>query len=106
MHHTNTPADGATERRRWLIAANIGLGVALLAVLWSPPMSQAQPGNRAPGEYALVGGETRGGDADAIWVIDATNQEMLVLRYNDSRHELQGIGYRDLDADLKRSVGR
>ena len=63
-------------------------------------------GVRARGEYALVGGQIQGGNANAVYVIDGANQEMIALRWNESTKSLEGVGYRDLQADGQAVPGR
>lgn len=65
-----------------------------------------QPLTRARGDYSMVAGPIRTGNASAIWILDAANQELAVLRFNDSKQQLEGIGFRDLSADAQRRPGR
>jgi len=86
-----------------LIAANVVLAAALVWVEFGP-VAFAQPGEtsaRPRGEYTLVGGDIQTGNSDAVYVIDSVNQEMVVLRWVDGQNILDGIGYRDLDADVQ-----
>ncbi|MBZ0171834.1 MAG: hypothetical protein K8E66_05595 [Phycisphaerales bacterium] len=93
-----------------LIALNAAL-VGGLAFVEFGPLAQAQPGEprevaRPRGEYTLVGGKIQTGNSDAVYIIDSVNQEMIVLRWEDGRNILSGIGYRDLDADSKARTRR
>ena len=89
-----------------LLVANIVL-VAVLAWVEFGPVAVAQStadtaaAARPRGEYTLVGGEIQTGNSNAVYVIDSVNQEMVVLRWEDGRNTLNGIGYRDLDADVQ-----
>lgn len=65
-----------------------------------------QPLTRARGDYSMVAGPIRTGNASAIWIVDAANQELAVVRFNDSKQQLEGIGFRDLAADAQRRPGR
>lgn len=94
-------------RRRWLIAANLGLGAAVAVAALAVPASGVQPAARARGHYTMVAGEVQGGgDASAIYIIDSTNEEMVAVRWNQSRSELDGIDYRNLHADANVVPGR
>lgn len=100
-------ARAAQPRRRGttaLLAVNVAL-VAALAWVEFGPVALAQVGAdasaRPRGEYTLVGGEIQTGNSDAVYVIDSVNQEMVVLRWVDGQNILDGIGYRDLDADVQ-----
>ncbi len=93
------------RRRRWpLIAVNAGLA----AVIGITALVPAQPGgNRARGEYAIVGGEFLGGGGEnAVYILDATNQDLIAVRWDRTRGALQGIGYRDLTVDAQERPGR
>lgn len=84
-----------------LVAVNAALAIALLLVEFAP-LANAQPAqasSRPRGDYTLIGGEIQTGNSDAIYVIDSVNQDMIVLRWEDGRNVLEGVGYRDLDAD-------
>lgn len=85
--------------RRGLIALNIVL-LALVAVVTFAPLSSAQPAtNRARGEYTVVGGQIVGGTPSVIYIFDSNNDEMVALRWNNSRSQLEPIGFRDLNED-------
>jgi hypothetical protein len=90
---------------RGLVALNVGLAITLLAVSLAPAAS-AQRGVRARGEYALLSGKSVGGNSHSIFVIDAANQEMVAMKWNESTKGLDGIGYRDLSADINANPGR
>ncbi|MEM1330713.1 MAG: hypothetical protein AAGG07_09150 [Planctomycetota bacterium] len=95
----------------------LGLNAALLLVLVGLVMShrpvpamaqsqnQAQP-ERPRGDYLLLGGEISGGSSNAMWIVDTANQEMLAVRWDQSRRELRGLGYRDLRKDLNPRADR
>lgn len=89
-----------TDRTRTtLVALNAGLLLALGAVTFAPEAEAQSRTQRARGSYSMVGGEIKTGNANAVWIIDAANQEMICIRWNLSRSEFDGIGYRDLDTD-------
>ncbi|MEL6499577.1 MAG: hypothetical protein AAF937_07040 [Planctomycetota bacterium] len=94
-----------TRSGRWpLIAINAGLA----AVIGITALAPAQPdANRARGDYAIVGGEFLGGGGEnAVYIVDATNQDLIAVRWDRTRQALQGIGYRDLSVDAQERPGR
>lgn len=113
MTRTDTP--GSRPPRRFGLTGLIALNAALvggLALIEFGPLAQAQPSGdarevaRPRGEYTLVGGQILTGNSNAVYVVDSVNQEMIVLRWEDGRNILSGIGYRDLDADSKARTRR
>lgn len=94
-------------RRKWLIAANIGLAAAI-GILWTAsPALGLQPASRARGQYTMVAGELRSGPkTSAVYIVDSVNQEMVAVRWNDSRNDLDGLDYRNLDTDQTKAPGR
>lgn len=85
-----------------LVALNLALLIVLALVAFAPASGRAiaqQAQQRGRGDYTMIGSEFQGGNANAIVILDAANREMIALRWNDSRKELEGIGYRDLAAD-------
>jgi hypothetical protein len=86
----------------------VAVNVALLAVLGVTAVLPAQPaGNRAPGQYAMVGGEfLAGGGGNAVYILDSTNQDIVAVRWDQSRGTLAGIGYQDLSAAAQGRPGR
>lgn len=91
-----TPKD--TRLTRFGVAAVLGvLGTGLLA---TPLVAQSRDQGRPSGDYSVVGGMTLGSHANVIYVLDSANRELVALRWNDSTKALEGVGYRDLVADL------
>lgn len=110
---SRTPARSPNPRAG-LIALN---AVALAALAWvalAPAASaQNQRGGgatggspRARGEYTMVSGRVLSLTEEVIYVIDASNAELLALRWDNSRKTLSGLGYRDIAADSKRGSGK
>lgn len=98
-----------TRRGRIGSGSLLTLNAALLVVLGivSISIAQAQPGARARGNYAMVGGEYMGGGgANAVYILDAANQELIAVKWDESRKVLDGIGYRDLNRDAQQRSGR
>lgn len=99
---------GGAKRRgvAALVVVNAVL-LGLLAVVEFGPVATAQPGVQDPaaarprGKYTLVGGAVQTGNANAVYIIDSSNQEMVVLQWEDGRNVLKGVGYRDLEADTQ-----
>lgn len=89
---------------RGLIALNVVLVVLLGVVTFSAVGVSGQPG-RVQGEYTAVGGRIQGGNSNAIYVLDATNQELVALRWNETTKALEGIGYRNLAQDAQAAAG-
>lgn len=94
------------RRNAGLIALNLVLLGTLLAVSL-PQIATAQNSRgRGRGEYTMVGGELDFGGSDAIYIVDSANAEMVVLRWEHGASRLEGIGFRDLDADRTADVRR
>lgn len=97
-------------RRRWLLATNLTLAVLIGVAVWAVPargVQGDQPTTRARGQYTMVAGELRsGGEASAIYIIDSINQEMIAVRWNQSRDQLDGLDYRSLQMDANRGGER
>ncbi|MEO1008383.1 MAG: hypothetical protein AAFX79_07435 [Planctomycetota bacterium] len=94
-------------RRRWradqrtaLIAVNAAL-VLVLGVVALSPVADAQQRQRPRGEYLIVGGQVIGAPTNAVHVVDVTNQELVSLRWDQSRQSFMGIGYRNLADDAR-----
>lgn len=92
---------------RGLIALNVVLLVLLAGVTLSSTgvVGQSQPGARSRGDYTAVGGKIQGGNANAIFVLDAVNQELVALRWNETTKSLEGIDFRDLARDARAAAG-
>lgn len=92
-----------------LLAANALLALTLGALWAIPTPAAAQPAastGRARGTYTMLAGKPRTGSTSAIYVIDSVNQEAIVLRWNDSKSALEGLGYRNLAKDTLQAPGR
>lgn len=97
----------------------IGLNVALLMVLGvftilTSVDAGAQPGagpgaaatSRPRGDYTVVSGRYQGGTSNAVYILDAANQELMALSWDRSRNELEVIGHRKLADDAQIKPGR
>lgn len=106
--------DRPARRRRAaspaLVALNAGLLLVLGAVALGPDArAQASPDERLRGDYVVVGGDIPFGNANAIYILDTANQEMVAIRWNPgagAAGRLEPIGYRDLRADAESRTGR
>ncbi|MCX5689359.1 MAG: hypothetical protein NTV94_06155 [Planctomycetota bacterium] len=99
-----------TKANRPLLVLNLALLAALLGLMYIPG-AQAQnantpAGSRNRGDYTMISGRTNAGGADAIYVLDSANQELVALRWDAAKQSLTGIGYRNLSADAKSVPGR
>jgi hypothetical protein len=99
------------KSNRSLVVLNAALLAGLVLVMWSQTAgaqnSAERPANgRNRGEYTMISGKTNAGGADAIYVLDAANQEVIALRWDVAKQSLTGIGYRNLIADSKSVPGR
>jgi hypothetical protein len=89
-----------------LLFLNAALILALGVVTLSPE-SYAQRGTgRVRGEYTMVSGRIMGGNTNAVYIVDAANQEFVAVRWNNATKALDGIGYRSLEADTQAGPGR
>jgi len=99
------------KSNRSLVVLNAALLAGLAVVMWSQTAgaqnSAERPASgRNRGEYTMISGRTNAGGADAIYVLDAANQEVIALRWDVAKQSLIGIGYRNLTADSKSVPGR
>lgn len=92
--------------RNRLVALNVALAMTL-GVVGASHLVSAQVGtDRARGEYTMVSGRTNSGGAHAVYILDSTNQEMIALRWDQSKQTMTGIGYRSLSQDGQSNPGR
>jgi len=96
--------------QRPLLLLNLCLLAAVVVTFWGGDAgaqnANVGDGGRARGDYTMISGKTISGGADAIYVLDAANQELVALRWDSGKQALSGIGYRNLNADAKSSPGR
>lgn len=85
------------------IAALISLNGLLIAALawveWSP-RAQAQAMSRTRASYAMTGGTLMGVSQGVVYIVNETDQELIALMWNERTKQFQGLGYRNLAADL------
>ena len=92
----------------------IGLNIALLAVLAvvtiagvvssradAQPPTGSNPASRIRGEYTMVSGKIQGATADALYIIDAANQELVALSWDRAASRFEPIGHRSIADDAR-----
>ena len=90
------------RRRRSTLPALLAINAALLVVLGVvtfTPAATAQA--RSRGTYTMAAGGVRGTDADAVYIVDTTNQELIAITYDPNTQQIVGIGYRSLAVDIE-----
>jgi hypothetical protein len=102
----NHPAPTQARTPTRLIAANAAL-LAVLACLTiagmnAPADAQSRGAQRGRGEYTMVSGNFQGGSASAVYLIDSTNQEVVALTWNRTKHEFEPLALRSMIADSQR----
>ncbi len=96
-----------------LVAANVGALVAVVLTWPGSAAGQTQPGttvkpleSRARGDYTMVSGRIGAGGNHVVYVVDSANQEVMALRWDNSKLVMVGIGYRSLASDGRGARGR
>jgi hypothetical protein len=101
------------SRRRQVAALLIANG--LIAGFLILPDAGAQPGtrtervgdkDRARGDYTMVSGRTNQGGPSVVYIVDSSNQELVALRWDQTKKVMGGVGYRNLAADSRGAKGR
>ena len=94
---SSTPSLGKhVGSMRGLLLLNMVLLLVLGAVTFG---ARVHAQSRARGEYTMVAGGVMGTDADAVYIVDVTNQEMFAVMFDSNNKLLQGLGFRNLAAD-------
>jgi len=97
---------GGTGR---LVTINLALALAL-GVLWlvpTPGNAQPRPAAlRAVGQYTMVSGKLNTGNSQAVYIVDAANQEMVGVKWDAGRRGIVPLGYRNFINDRKAPTGR
>jgi hypothetical protein len=104
MDQPQVVAAGPSRR---LVALNVAL-LALLALVTVAARAErsGQPAVRGRGDYTVVGGKIQGGNGNAMYILDGANQQLIAVRWNDSRKMLEGIDYRNLAQDAGANAGQ
>jgi hypothetical protein len=104
--HAPTPDPGRRRLVGVLVALNAALLCAVLVVVLMPAAQAIGAGqNRPRGQYTLLGGRVAGSPASAMYVVDAVNQELVVLRWSNAAGRLEGIAYRNIGTDAAPAGG-
>lgn len=101
------------RQQRGLIVLNGALLAALGAVCLTPGAGADQgaappaagAGARSRGTYTLLSPRIAGVQEGSLFIIDAANRELAVVRWDGSRRELITVGHRDMSADAAASTG-
>ena len=94
------------RRVTFAVVLNLVLLGALAAITFAPDaISRNSQLARARGEYTLISGRPNGTTSDAVFILDASNQEIIALKF-DSARKLSVMGYRNLDTDSKQNPTR
>lgn len=97
LENRGTSADRpAGGRLLALLAVNAALLVLLGVVTFNRP---AEAQIRPRGDYTIVAGGVQGAESHAIYIVDTSGQELVVLSFEPNTKSLVGIGYRSLAAD-------
>lgn len=113
--HASLPSSLRSPSLRSLVVTNAILATVLVLVVLGATQSQhasAQPasvaaaGDRARGDYTMVSGRFREGSSNAIYIVDSSNQEVVAVRWDSSKQQMTGIGYRSIANDSRAARGR
>lgn len=100
------------HNRAMHVLALVCANALALWMLVSPGVSEAQPAvrpadARARGDYTMVAGRTsQGGTQQVVYVVDSANQEVVALRWDQTKRLFTGVGYRSLGGDARGLRGR
>ncbi len=86
------------SRTQGLVLLNGAILAALAAVTLGP--SAGAQTDRRRGEFSIVSGSVKGSDAAVVWIVDSVNQDLVAVIWNAQQNKLEGLGYRDLMADV------
>lgn len=92
MRTLTRPSRGLTA----LITLNVA-ALGFLAWVELSPDSFAQ--TRARGTYVATSIRQKGSDADLVWILNETTQELVAIRWDDAKRVVEGFGYRNLGTD-------
>lgn len=97
-----------------LVTVNVLLGAVLVGLAWAGGAGGGQPDGstgtgsgaglgegqpRSRGEYTIVSGKVQGSTASVLYILDAGNQELLVLGWDRSASRPEVTGFRSLADD-------
>jgi hypothetical protein len=84
-----------------LIALNAALLLLLALVTFAPGAEAQQRRTRPNGQYVMVDARFQGGSEAAVFIYDASNLEMIAVRWDRSRRQLAGLGFRNIQVDMQ-----
>lgn len=93
------------KKYRGLLMLNASLVVALGYVTLAPSVV-AQSSDRRPGEYIVAGGEMKGQNANAFFILDTENLEMLGIVFDANRKRVDKAVWHSLVEDEQRGSSR
>ena len=99
----NPSTSPSARSPRGLLLLN-GALLAVLAAVTFGAIAHAQ--FRVPGEYTMVGGSIIGWQAGVIYVRDVRNEELVAITYDHNTKKVEGVGYRNLAADMQTVLRR
>lgn len=111
MHMPQMPhANDRPHSRRMLTLVAVQVIAAIVLIMWpsgATGQSGLKPSDlRARGDYTMVTGKTNSGGPSVVYLVDSANQEMVALRWDQSKQAMAGVGYRNLGADSRSGKGR
>jgi hypothetical protein len=110
MDHRDATRSARRPSRRVLALVAIHAVAAGVLVMWpssAPGQSGLKPTDlRARGDYTMVTGKTNSGGPSVVYLVDSANQELIALRWDQTKQAMAGIGYRNLGADGRAGKGR
>jgi hypothetical protein len=95
MTESNSPAPRPPAMRALVVLNAVLIG--LLAAVTLGPAVNAQA--RSRGSYAMVAGGVNNLQSSAVYIVDAVNQELMVVSYDATTRSLNGVAYRNLASD-------
>lgn len=90
---------------RALLTLNLVLLALLAAVSLSSNANAQRSASRARGVYTMVAGQVQGMEEAAIYIVDANNQELIALHWDQGQRALAPIGQRNMATDAKTAIG-
>lgn len=88
---------------RALLLLNAALLLVLAGIMFGPVADAQQ---RARGDYTMIAGRSAGTQSSAVYIVDAVNQEMVIVTFNPSINEMEGVTYRNIGADVQQLMQR
>ncbi len=90
---------------RALLTLNIVLLALLGAVSLASSANAQRGGGRARGLYTMVAGQIQPLEESAIYIVDANNQEVIAMHWDQGRRVLAPIGHRSMSTDSQVKTG-